>query len=316
MRSIGRLQDENQARRFGDFLYAQGIESQVEGPPSQNTAIGSPDPDPHGAWEIWVLDDASVEAAQQMLEEFARHPDDPRFVEASRTAGQKRKEDQQSRIGQRVRMIDGRTIFYAPPVPMGILTIILIVVSVAVTLLTDLGRKDRFVQPLSVTEYRSDSHYVRWDGTMPEIRHGQIWRLFTPMFLHFGFLHIFFNMLWLRDLGSLIEARKSPWMLLALVLVISGTSNLARYVVSGPTFGGMSGVVYGLFGYVWMQGRFNPASQLTLEPQTVTGMIVWFFVCVFGLVGPIANTVHGVGLVVGVAWGFLAARWAVARRRG
>ena len=136
------------------------------------------------------------------------------------------------------------------------------------------------------------------------------------MFLHFGFLHIFFNMLWLRDLGSMIEARKSTWMLLLLVLVIAGTSNLAQYLVSGPTFGGMSGVVYGLLGYIWMQGKFDPASKLSLEPQTVLFMIAWFFLCLFDLVGNVANTVHAVGLGVGIAWGFLAARLSVALRRG
>jgi GlpG protein len=303
MRPIGRLQDENQAKRIGDFLYAKGIENQV-------------DPDLHGTWEIWVLDDVNVATAQQAFDEFTQNPDDPRFVETSRAADRKRKQDQQAQVGKRVRMIDGRTLFYSPPVPIGILTIILIVVSVAVTLLTDLGKKDHFVQPLSITEHRYDSGYVQWRAGLPEIRHGQIWRVFTPMFLHFGFLHIFFNMLWLRDLGSMIEARKSSWLLLALVLVIAGTSNFAQYLVSGPTFGGMSGVVYGLLGYVWMQGKFDPASKLSLEPQTVLFMILWFFLCLFGLVGHIANTVHAVGLIVGIVWGFLAARLSTSARHG
>jgi len=140
--------------------------------------------------------------------------------------------------------------------------------------------------------------------------------MFTPMFLHFHILHIFFNMLWLRDLGSMIEARQRSWLLLLLVLGTAGTSNFGQYLVTGPTFGGMSGVVYGLLGYIWMQGKFNPAAKLSLEPQTVLLMIVWFFLCLAGLVGPVANMAHAVGLGVGIAWGFLAARLAVARRRG
>jgi GlpG protein len=302
MRPSGRLQNESQAKRFGDFLYTRGIENQV-------------DLDLHGTWEIWVLDDANVETARQRFDEFTSHPDDPRFAEAARAAVERKKEDQQTQTGKWPRTIDGRTIFYSLPVPIGILTIILIVISVGVTLLADFGKKDRFVQPLSVTEYQTHDQYVRWRSDLPEIRHGQIWRLFTPMFLHFGFLHIFFNMLWLRDLGSMIEARKSSWMLLVLVFVIAGTSNFAQYLVDGPTFGGMSGVVYGLLGYIWMQGKFNPASQLSLEPQTVIFMIVWFFLCLFHLVGPIANTAHAVGFGFGIAWGFFAARLSVAMRR-
>ena len=75
------------------------------------------------------------------------------------------------------------------------------------TILTGLGEKDRFVQPLSVTEYERDAQYIRWHSDLPEIRHGQIWRIFTPMFLHFGFLHIFFNMLALFLFGIQLERR-------------------------------------------------------------------------------------------------------------
>jgi GlpG protein len=303
MRSIGRLPDEAQGKRFGDFLYGEGIESQVD-----QTAQGD--------WEVWVLDDENVEKTQTLFHEFVEHPDDPRFTKGARASAAKRGQDEQARVGRRNRTIDARTIFYTPPVPIGILTIILIVVSVAITLLADFGKNNQYVQPFSITQYTIKGHALYEEPGLPEIRRGQIWRLFTPMFLHLGLLHIFFNMLWLRDLGSMIEARKSTWMLLVLVLVIAGASNFAQYLVSGPAFGGMSGVVYGLLGYIWMQGKFDPASKLSLEPQTVLFMIVWFFLCLFGLVGNIANTVHAVGLGVGIAWGFLAARLSVALRRG
>jgi len=303
MRAIGRLQNESHARRFGDFLYAKAIENQV-------------DPDSRGSWEIWVYDDANLEPAREALGQFVQNPDDPRFVEASQAAQRQRKQEQQAQVGKRTRTIDGRTLFYSPPVPMGLLTILLIVTSVAVTLLADFGKKDQFVQPFSITQYQIRGYVPFGEPGLPEIRQGQIWRLFTPIFLHLGPLHILFNMLWLRDLGSMIEARKSSWMLLLLVLVIAGASNLAQYLVSGPTFGGMSGVVYGLLGYIWMQGRFNPASKLSLEPQTVIFMVVWFFLCLSGLIGNIANTVHAVGFGIGIAWGFIAARMAVAARHG
>jgi GlpG protein len=135
------------------------------------------------------------------------------------------------------------------------------------------------------------------------------------MFLHFNILHLLFNMLWLRDLGSMIEARKGSWMFLLLVLVLAGTSNVGQYLLSGPMFGGMSGVVYGLLGYIWMQSKFNPASGLSLQPQTVTMMILWFVLCLTGMVGHIANTVHAVGLAGGIAWGFLEAQFALMKQR-
>ena len=188
------------------------------------------------------------------------------------------------------------------------MTIALIGISIAVALLTSLGTNEGPVQPLSITEYQTRGDYLYWDGSLPEIWRGQIWRLFTPMFLHFSLPHILFNMLILRDLGSMIEARKNSRLLLLLVLVLAGTSNLAQHLVSGPTFGGMSGVNYGLLGYIWMQSRFNPASGLSLHSQTVAWAIVWFFLCLVGLIPHIANTVHAVGFGVGIAWGFIDAR--------
>jgi GlpG protein len=70
------------------------------------------------------------------------------------------------------------------------------------------------------------------------------------MFLHFSPLHLLFNMMWLKDLGGVIEVRRGRWRYLGLVLLIAGISNLAQGIVSGPFFGGMSGVVFGLFGYI------------------------------------------------------------------
>jgi GlpG protein len=67
----------------------------------------------------------------------------------------------------------------------------------------------------------------------------------------------------------------------------------------------MSGVIYGLLGYVWLRGKFDPASGLFLHPSTVTMMIIWFFACFTRWLGPIGNWAHAAGLVMGMAWGYL-----------
>ena len=54
-----------------------------------------------------------------------------------------------------------------------------------------------------------------------------------------------------------------------------------------------------------MKTKFTPWSGYVLHPTIVLQMLIWFVVCFTGLVGNIANTCHAVGLVVGVAWGWL-----------
>jgi GlpG protein len=191
-------------------------------------------------------------------------------------------------------------------------TFVLIVISVVVAIYSRLGEAQEPIRRLFITDYTLQGNLISWNSTLPEIRHGEIWRLITPIFIHFGLLHILFNMLWLRDLGSMIEARQSSWLLALLVLVIAVGSNLAQFYYGGPhfhqggpDFGGMSGVVYGLLGYIWMRSKFDPGSGLYVHSYTVTMMIIWFFACFTPLIPHVANGTHAAGLVIGMAWGYL-----------
>ena len=158
------------------------------------------------------------------------------------------------------------------------------------------------VRPLLISEY------VR--PALSEIRHGQLWRLVTPVFLHFSVFHIVFNMLWTWELGRLIEARQGAFMLLVLTALIGAISNLGQYYVTGPWFGGMSGVVYGYFGYLWIQGRFNPAFGIRLARPVVYLLLGWLVVAWSGILEmlfdlQVANTAHTAGLISGIVLAFL-----------
>jgi len=137
-----------------------------------------------------------------------------------------------------------------------------------------------------------------------DIRAGQVWRLFTPMFLHFGYLHIIFNMYWLWMLGALLEIRYRSGRYLLFILGVALVSNLAQAVMSGTNFGGMSGVNYGLFGFLFLHGRFHPAPSFRLERQTIVYMLAWLVLCFTGVFGPIANWAHAAGFLGGAATGF------------
>jgi GlpG protein len=64
---------------------------------------------------------------------------------------------------------------------------------------------------------------------------------------------------------------------------------------------------------LWIRSRRDPTSPYFVDDRTVLIMVAWFFICILGLVGPIANTAHGAGLLGGMAVGYA---YAVIRRRG
>ena len=141
------------------------------------------------------------------------------------------------------------------------------------------------------------------NGLFIEILNGEIWRLLSPIFMHFGFLHLLFNMMWLRDLGAIFEKKFGSQYFLMFVITTSLISNILQYLVTGPFFGGMSGVVYGLLAFLVSRQIMDPDFEYSLPKHDIGLMVVWFCLCLFGIFGPIANMAHAGGLFVGGLWG-------------
>jgi GlpG protein len=117
-----------------------------------------------------------------------------------------------------------------------------------------------------------------------------------------------FNLLWLKDLGGILEARIGTARFAGAVAFVAVVSNLAQYAAGGAAFGGMSGVVYGLFGYLWVRGRLDFRFGVFLSPTTSGLLMIFLALGVFGLLGPTANAAHFSGLVAGGALGWVAAK--------
>ncbi|MCF7669825.1 MAG: rhomboid family intramembrane serine protease [Verrucomicrobia bacterium] len=283
MRIIGQLESEAIARRFSDYLLAKGFQNQVE--------------EDDGRILLWVHDEEQLEDAKELLSEFKKNPDSKEFDEYSEIARRKRKQAESEQKSYEKRHFDRTQLNPLIPYRMGKVTLTLMVISVLVYIIMLTGGRGS-VSFLFITNGKAGA-----SALLEVIGKFQIWRLFTPIFIHFNILHILFNMLWLNDLGSMIESRKSGRYLLVLVLTLGFLSNIAQFLVSGPLFGGMSGVVYGLLGFIWMRGKFDPASGLFLHSTVVTMMIVWFFFCLAGFAGNIANTAHAAGLILGMVVG-------------
>lgn len=297
MRQIGHLENEVAARTFGNFLYVQGVENEVEADAPQG-------------WAVWIHSEDELERAAKLLAEFRADPANPRYRLTAAGADELRALAEKERAAYARKSASGREIVQTLHAGgLGLVPLVLIIISAVVFLLQQSpGTAAGVHRWLYMVNVQSDGEFVRWMPGLTEIRAGEIWRLFTPMFLHFGIAHILFNLFWLRELGRMIELRQGSWFLTLLVLTIAATSNFGQYLRGGPMFGGMSGVVFGLFGYVWMRAKFTPWSGYVIHPTTVMMQLLWLGVCFTGLVGPIANTCHTVGLAVGVAWGWIASR--------
>lgn len=129
----------------------------------------------------------------------------------------------------------------------------------------------------------------------------QAWRLVTPALLHFGVLHITFNLLWWWQLGGLVEKQQGKQRLILIFLFSAIASNLAQYFLVGPYFGGLSGVVYALVGYTWLYGRLNKQSLIHLSDSMFGFLLVWLLLGFVDILPVnVANYAHLAGLVSGL----------------
>lgn len=136
------------------------------------------------------------------------------------------------------------------------------------------------------------------------LAHGHYWRLVTPIFLHFGWVHIVFNMLWLWELGRRIEVVMGSMHVLMVILFVGIASNLYQ-TFSTPLayFGGMSGVIYGLLGYCGVFTLLAPHKDLRMPLAIyvlMLGSLLVGYSGVFDFLALMANTAHLTGLIFGI----------------
>ncbi len=88
------------------------------------------------------------------------------------------------------------------------------------------------------------------------IENGEYYRLFTSMFLHFGWQHLFYNMLLLWFAGDMLEARSGAARYLAIYLAGGVLGNVLSFLVGmdrEAVSAGASGAVFAVIGaLVWI----------------------------------------------------------------
>ncbi|MBU2872160.1 rhomboid family intramembrane serine protease GlpG [Colwellia sp. E2M01] len=125
-------------------------------------------------------------------------------------------------------------------------------------------------------------------------------RLIGPALFHFSWLHIVFNTMWWWQLGGSIEKTLGKMTLINLFLISAIVSNVGQYIVSGPNFAGLSGVVYALVGFIWWFGYLAPERGLSLSKPLVGFLLFWLVLGFVDLLPVnVANTAHLLGLLSG-----------------
>lgn len=296
MRKIGSLESGQQANLFRDYLLTKGIDVTIESTTDQ--------------WTIWVYDEDEVDQSKSELDAFLKSPSAEKYQGVSQQAESIREEKIKKVRENYSRQVDVRETWNRPFTSRCPVTSLLIGISVVVFLFMQSDEYNNQVrQALSICSFQVSGNMISYDKRLIDVQEGEVWRLITPIFMHFSIMHILFNCIMTYQLGGAIEANRGSGRLLLLVLLTAIPSNLAQFYWSGPSFGGLSGVVYGMFGYMWMKSKFDPQSYFFVPPNMVFILIGWFFLCMTGFVGPVANLAHGFGLgtgmVIGVASTFL-----------
>ncbi len=140
--------------------------------------------------------------------------------------------------------------------------------------------------------------------TVPLVAEGELWRLLTPIFLHFGLLHLIFNALWLVQLGPLVEEAYGRSKTVVIV-VGTGLAGFAASVLyrfdalraASVPGAGASGVVFGLIGLAIVAGVLRRSRVGELR----TGLVKW------ALYGVIFSLLPGVDLVAHLGGGLAGA---------
>ncbi|QFT11118.1 rhomboid family intramembrane serine protease GlpG [Vibrio sp. THAF190c] len=257
------------AQAFIDYMASRHISIQMS-------------PEGEGRVALWLIDAQHQVETEAELNRFLSEPNHKRYQAASWDVAETRKSQFHYHTPSFLSMIKAKA---------GPVTLSIMLLCVAIFALQQLGFNQQIFQML---------HFPALDG-----QQWQLWRWLSHAVLHFSVMHIAFNILWWWQLGGDIEKKLGGLKLLQIFAISSALSGAGQYWVEGANFGGLSGVVYALVGYLWVVSAKAPQLGLTIPRQIVGFMLIWL---VLGYMQPfmaIANTAHLAGLIAGVGIGWI-----------
>ncbi|MCR9295944.1 MAG: rhomboid family intramembrane serine protease [bacterium] len=309
MRFLGEIEGQAAAEKFVAYLLTKEIDTHIELARSESDQ-----------WELWIRNEDQLDAARDELQQFEANRNDPRYTAAVSAAkkilGQKERARREA--SKNVRRIESNQRSLTSGGKLPPLTLTLFVLCILVGLLTNFsspgpgnGIGRQILEQLSFV----GAEDYRESGGNPaaSLMKGQVWRAITPIFLHLGILHLAMNMFMFFHFGRMVERWIGTPRYAVMVLAMAVLPNLLQglspeWMHGSHLFGGISGVLYGLFAYVWVRTSINPSHGISIPFPYV---VILVGLIVVGLSGAVpgwrlADLCHLGGLLVGAAFGFAA----------
>ncbi len=136
-----------------------------------------------------------------------------------------------------------------------------------------------------------------------DIWDGKYWGLVTSVFVHTQLWHVAFNVYWLWILGGALERSIGHVYWLVFFIMAALVSSGIQFGTSGDTGIGLSGVGYGMFGFMWIARDRYPEFQQTLTKQIIILFTGWLIFCVIASllhIMDVGNGSHIGGLLFGM----------------
>lgn len=278
------LEQHNIALLFANYLSTLGIEAKVVSPSNHetNNAVSDHDGAKNKLMYIVCCQHDKIEQAKVEFEHFIKNPYDQKYQQAAWQHG----ETVAIQRSDLTLLANFKENFFAHA---GVITLTVFALCWGIFLGSNLGWAQDIFNQLQFYPQLSFSTFV-----------AEPWRLLGPAFFHFSWLHIVFNTMWWWQLGGSIEKILGKGVLVNLLLISAIFSNFGQYLVSGSNFGGLSGVVYALVGFVWWYGYLAPQKGLSLSKPIIGFLLFWLILGFVDLLPVnVANTAHLLGLITG-----------------
>jgi GlpG protein len=313
MRHLSDIESKSNAEAFVAYLLTRGISTHVEAEGSATSNASSAN---EGAkrWSIWIRDEDRMADARQELTQFLADPQNPRYHQAitdakeiirQKSAERRERERSIQKINRGTQPIMGG--------PMPPLTLTLIILCVVIGLVTNLSRpaENNWLGRTAMKElmFVDSGLYSKTKDPAASLKQLELWRIFTPAFLHGGAMHLLLNMLSLASLGRLTERLEGMGKYAIILLVTAAGAHLLQGLLpetawGSPYFVGISGVVLGLFGYLAVKSHLRPESGFYFPPDAY---LMTALILVLGFISPgglgLANMAHLGGLATGAVLG-------------